>query len=102
MECPLLDELRTDMWRDLCRGRVPGTLLFNQLLQEPKAALLVAEFMLKTGLLPQFKWWILWQLARRMKNLIITRILNLVKRKYVQNSGLVPVNWATDSGNEKA
>jgi hypothetical protein len=50
-----LGELRTGMWRDLCRRRVPGTLSFNQLLQEPKAALPVAEFMLKTGLLSQFQ-----------------------------------------------
>jgi hypothetical protein len=35
--------------------KVLGTLLFNQLLQEPKAALPVAEFMLKTGLLSQFQ-----------------------------------------------
>jgi hypothetical protein len=55
MECPLLGELRTDMWRDLCRRRVSGTLSFNQLLQEPKAALPVAKFMLKTGLLSQFE-----------------------------------------------
>jgi hypothetical protein len=55
MECPLLGELRTDMWRDLCRRRVPGTLSSNQLLQEPKTALLVAEFTLKTGLLSQFQ-----------------------------------------------
>jgi hypothetical protein len=55
MECPLLAELCTDMWRDLCQRRVPGTLSFNQLLQEPKAALPVAEFMLKTGLLSQFQ-----------------------------------------------
>jgi hypothetical protein len=43
------------MWRDLCRRRVPGTLSLNQLLQKPKAALLVAEFMLQTGLLSQFQ-----------------------------------------------
>jgi hypothetical protein len=55
MECPLLGKLLTDMWRDLCQRRVPGTLSFNQLLQEPKAALLVAEFMLKTDLLSQFQ-----------------------------------------------
>jgi hypothetical protein len=51
MECPLLGELRTDMWRDPYHRRVSGTLLFNQLLQKPKVALLVAKFMLKTGLL---------------------------------------------------
>jgi hypothetical protein len=39
------------MWRDLCWRRVLETLLFNQLLQEPKAALSVTEFILKTGLL---------------------------------------------------
>jgi hypothetical protein len=55
MKCPLLGELRTDMWRNLWRSRVPGTLSFNQLIQEPKAALPVAEFMLKTGLLSQFQ-----------------------------------------------
>jgi hypothetical protein len=55
MECPLLGELRTGMWRDLWRRRVPGTLSFNQLLQEPKAALPVTEFMFKTGLLSQFQ-----------------------------------------------
>jgi hypothetical protein len=55
MECPLLGELRTDMWRDLWRRRVSGTLSFNQLLQEPKAALSVVEFILKTGLLSQFQ-----------------------------------------------
>jgi hypothetical protein len=42
------------MWRDLWWRRVPGTLSFNQLLQELKAALSVAEFMFKTGLLSQF------------------------------------------------
>jgi hypothetical protein len=55
MKCPLLGELCTGMWRDLWRRRVPGTLSFNQLLQGPKAALPVAEFMLKTGLLSQFQ-----------------------------------------------
>jgi hypothetical protein len=55
IECPLLGELRTGMWRDLWRRRVSGTLSFNQLLQEPKAALLVAEFILKTVLLSQFQ-----------------------------------------------
>jgi hypothetical protein len=55
MECPPLGQVRTDMWRDLWRRRVPGTLLFNQLLQELKAALPVAEFMLKTGLLSQIQ-----------------------------------------------
>jgi hypothetical protein len=55
MEYPLLEQLRTDIWRDLWRRRIPGTLLFNQLLQEPKAALPVADFILKTGLLSQFQ-----------------------------------------------
>jgi hypothetical protein len=55
MECPLLGKLRTDMCRDLWRRRVSGTLLFNQLLQEPKSALSVAEFMLKMVLLSQFQ-----------------------------------------------
>jgi hypothetical protein len=55
MECPLLGELRTDMWRDLCRKKVSGIRSFNQPLKELKAALSVAEFMLKTGLLSQFQ-----------------------------------------------
>jgi hypothetical protein len=43
------------MWRNLWSRRAPGTLSFNQLIQGPKAVLLVAEFMLKTGLLSQFQ-----------------------------------------------
>jgi hypothetical protein len=49
MECPLLREVRTDMWRKLWSRNVPGTLSF---IQKPKEALPVEEFMLKTGLLP--------------------------------------------------
>jgi ribonuclease HI len=55
MECPFLLELRADMWRNLWSRRVPGSLSFNQLIQEPKATLSVAGFMLKTGLLSQFQ-----------------------------------------------
>jgi hypothetical protein len=55
MECPLLGELRMDMWRDLCYRKVSGILLFNQLLQKPKTTLLVIKFIFKTSLLSQFQ-----------------------------------------------
>lgn len=54
MECPLLSELRTNMWRKL-RNRVSRAIDFNDLLVEPKAAPALADFMIQTGLLGQFQ-----------------------------------------------
>lgn len=53
-ECPLLSELRADMWRTL-RNRVSRAIDFNDLLTEPKAAPALADFMIQTGLLGQFQ-----------------------------------------------
>lgn len=54
MECPLLHELRREMRRQLWKQEVI-MLRYEDLLLEPKAAMTVAEFMVKTGLLGQFQ-----------------------------------------------
>ena len=54
MECPLLSELKANMWRKL-RNRVSSVIDFNDLLVEPKAAPALADLMIQTGLFEQFQ-----------------------------------------------
>lgn len=54
MDCHLLADLRKEMWDQLdWRGIKHHD--YDQLVSEPKAARHVANYMLKTGLLGQFK-----------------------------------------------
>ncbi|KAJ5159355.1 reverse transcriptase [Penicillium coprophilum] len=55
LECPLLEELRTDMMEELFGEGVSTTLGEQAMLTEVKAAPIVAKFMIASGLLGQFQ-----------------------------------------------
>ena len=55
LECRLLSDLRQEMWRRIDRLGLERREDLDTLLNEPKAARYVADFMIKTGLLGQFQ-----------------------------------------------
>ena len=55
LECPLLEELRSEMVEELFKEGVSITLGEQAMLTEVKAAPIVAKFMIASGLLGQFQ-----------------------------------------------
>jgi hypothetical protein len=53
LECRLLNELRQEMWHKIDKLELEKREDFDTLVNEPKAARYVADFMIKTGLLGQ-------------------------------------------------